>query len=161
MESFSSCPLHTSYCCIAARSAQIIRTIRAWRLPGQLDEPLFTVRRSLEHLPWSEASRLLPRRSVSHWPIRLLPSLPRARHDPLPSLKPSFPGGWGQRPPGEASRLPEADGLLKEAISVLNLSDADGYLRATPAIQFSVNDPTDATDTASSTTSCRSEAGQD
>ncbi|MFF3765888.1 ATP-binding protein [Streptomyces sp. NPDC001922] len=48
----------------------------------------------------------------------------------------------------EANGLPEADQELLKAIGVLNLIDADGLLRATPAmIQFALNDPTDATDT--------------
>nr|WP_202533562.1 ATP-binding protein [Streptomyces sp. SID4923] len=48
----------------------------------------------------------------------------------------------------EAHGLPEADQELLKAIGVLNLIDADGLLRATPAmIQFALNDPTDATDT--------------
>lgn len=47
----------------------------------------------------------------------------------------------------EANGLPEADQELLKAIGVLNLIDADGLLRATPAmIQFALNDPTDATD---------------
>ncbi|MDQ8706734.1 ATP-binding protein [Streptomyces sp. LHD-70] len=47
----------------------------------------------------------------------------------------------------EAHGLPEADQDLLKAIGVLNLIDADGLLRATPAmIQFALNDPTDATD---------------
>ncbi|MFT2018770.1 ATP-binding protein [Streptomyces sp. 796.1] len=47
----------------------------------------------------------------------------------------------------EAHGLPEADQELLKAIGVLNLIDADGLLRATPAmIQFALNDPTDATD---------------
>ncbi|MFI5899821.1 ATP-binding protein [Streptomyces cyaneofuscatus] len=48
----------------------------------------------------------------------------------------------------EAHGLPEADQELLKAIGVLNLIDADGLLRATPAmIQFALNDPIDATDT--------------
>ncbi|MFI5685821.1 ATP-binding protein [Streptomyces sp. NPDC051636] len=47
----------------------------------------------------------------------------------------------------EAHGLPEEDQELLKAIGVLNLIDADGLLRATPAmIQFALNDPTDATD---------------
>lgn len=47
----------------------------------------------------------------------------------------------------EAHGLPEGDQELLKAIGVLNLIDADGLLRATPAmIQFALNDPTDATD---------------
>ncbi|PJJ04226.1 hypothetical protein BX264_4631 [Streptomyces sp. 2333.5] len=47
----------------------------------------------------------------------------------------------------EAHGLPEADQELLKAIGVLNLIDADGLLRATPAmIQFALNDPTDAID---------------
>ncbi|MCM8554961.1 ATP-binding protein [Streptomyces sp. STCH 565 A] len=47
----------------------------------------------------------------------------------------------------EAHGLPEADQELLKAIGVLNLIDADGLLRATPAmIQFALNDPIDATD---------------
>ncbi|WP_415959764.1 ATP-binding protein [Streptomyces sp. 021-4] len=48
----------------------------------------------------------------------------------------------------EAHGLDEADQELLKAIGVLNLIDADGLLRATPAmIQFALNDPADATDT--------------
>ncbi|WP_059006991.1 hypothetical protein [Streptomyces specialis] len=48
----------------------------------------------------------------------------------------------------EAHGLPEEDQELLKAIGVLNLIDADGLLRATPAmIQFALNDPIDATDT--------------
>ncbi|WP_405848584.1 ATP-binding protein [Streptomyces niveus] len=48
----------------------------------------------------------------------------------------------------EAHGLPEADQELLKAIGVLNLIDADGLLRATPAmIQFALNDPSNATDT--------------
>ncbi|GGS09720.1 MULTISPECIES: ATP-binding protein [Streptomyces] len=47
----------------------------------------------------------------------------------------------------EANGLPEEDQSLLKAIGVLNLIDADGMLRATPAmIQFALNDPIDATD---------------
>ncbi|MGR3937031.1 ATP-binding protein [Streptomyces sp. BRA346] len=47
----------------------------------------------------------------------------------------------------EAHGLPDGDQELLKAIGVLNLIDADGMLRATPAmIQFALNDPTDATD---------------
>ncbi|MFE6665742.1 ATP-binding protein [Streptomyces sp. NPDC057697] len=46
----------------------------------------------------------------------------------------------------EAHGLPEEDQELLKAIGVLNLIDADGLLRATPAmIQFALNDPIDAT----------------
>ncbi|MEU0443592.1 ATP-binding protein [Streptomyces sp. NPDC006186] len=47
----------------------------------------------------------------------------------------------------EAHGLPEADQELLKAIGVLNLIDADGLLRATPAmIQFALNDPIEAAD---------------
>lgn len=47
----------------------------------------------------------------------------------------------------EAHGLSDEDQELLKAIGVLNLIDADGLLRATPAmIQFALNDPIDATD---------------
>lgn len=47
----------------------------------------------------------------------------------------------------EAHGLPDEDQDILKAIGVLNLIDADGLLRATPAmIQFALNDPTDASD---------------